>query len=82
MTQTELPFHATKNGQSQAAKLERIFRDNPNRWLSMTELGQQIGAWAVHSRVADLRRRGMTIENRTKRDNRSNQTISYYMFIP
>jgi len=36
-------------------------------WVPMTQLGRAAGCWAVHSRIADLRKRGMQIENRKEK---------------
>lgn len=43
--------------------LEAYLRGHPNRWITMPDLAYVIGAYAVHSRIADLRKRGMTIEH-------------------
>ena len=60
-----------------------MFLARPGEWLSMTELGRAIGAWAVHSRVADCRRKfGMTIENKTEVNRESGQRFSYYCYRP
>lgn len=39
-------------------------------WVPMPELAKASGAFAVHSRVADLRSWGHAIEQRSKRDGR------------
>ena len=81
-TQTELEFRATQGGHSQAEKLRELFQAQPGQWISMTDLGRAIGAWAVHSRVADCRRKfGMNIENKTVLNRESGQRFSYYRFI-
>jgi hypothetical protein len=65
-TQTELEFRSEKGGQTQNEKLRAYFEARPKQWLSMTDLGRAVNAWAVHSRVSDLRKRGgMCIWNRT-----------------
>lgn len=74
--QLELPMRVKKPSQNE--RLESLFRSRPNEWLPMTDLGRAIGAWAVHSRVADLRAHGMDIENRTQKDD--GETLSFYRF--
>lgn len=83
MTQTEIDFRSTQGGHSQTEKLREMFLAQPGEWRSMTELGKAIGAWAVHSRVADCRRKfGMNIENKTVMDRDSGQRFSYYRYLP
>lgn len=85
MTQTELEFRSTKGGQTQNEKLRALFEANPRTWLSMTDLGRAVGAWAVHSRVADLRKRGMTIYNRSTlnpQPSTDRKRHSFYYFDP
>lgn len=43
--------------------LEAYLRRRPYQWISMPDLAEAIGAYAVHSRIADLRKRGMTIDH-------------------
>jgi hypothetical protein len=68
---------------SQAEKLRALFLEQPGQWISMTDLGREIGAWAVHSRVADVRKRfGMTIANKTETHPETRQRLSYYRYDP
>lgn len=53
-------------GESQCAVILRILSASPGRWVPMPELAQAAGCYAVHSRVADLRKRGHTIEHRNE----------------
>lgn len=82
--ETERQFRASGGGRSQNEKLAKIFLDRPNEWLSMTWLGAQIGAWAVHSRVSFLRRKhGMNIEAKVDRATDTKVVrLSSYRFIP
>ena len=43
-------------------------RDADGGWVSALELHERSGSLAVHSRVADLRKRGHAILNRTRHD--------------
>lgn len=82
--ETERQFRASGGGRSQNEKLAQLFQARPNEWLSMTELGKAIGAWAVHSRVSFLRRKhGMNIESNVVREEGTKAVrISSYRFIP
>lgn len=73
--------------------LERKFRARPNEWLRMTDLlgwsEQERGhGLTVHSRVADLRARGLVIEQQGVREwngfskSYSGRVTSYYRFVP
>jgi hypothetical protein len=82
-TQTELEFRSANGGQTQNARLKALFESRPGEWMEMTDLGRQIGAWAVHSRVADLRRKhGMDIQCRTRVDQETRQRLSSYCYLP
>lgn len=80
--QPELDFRATRSGWTQDRRLTVIFLGRPNQWLPMPWLGEQIGAWAVHSRVADLRKAGMHIEHRSHVNPISGQRESFYRYTP
>lgn len=71
---------------TQNAKLRAYFEANPNEWLPMPALAQVITETgicaAVHSRVADLRKAGLAIENRVSKNDRTGLTISEYKFSP
>lgn len=53
-------------GDSQCAVILRVLSTTPGRWVPMPELAQAAGCYAVHSRVADLRKRGHVIEHRNE----------------
>lgn len=81
MTQTELQFRSAGGGGSQNQRLREYFLQRPKVWHAMPELGTAIGAWAVHSRVADLRTKfKMTIEQRQERVD--GKTHSFYRYLP
>ena len=60
-------------------KLLAFLTRHPDRWHSMHRLGRMIGAWAVHSRIAEVRRlldgEGK-IENR--QEVRNGKRLSFY----
>ena len=80
--QCELEFRATGGGMTQNDRLEAIFREHPGEWLPMPDLARGIRAYAVHSRVADLRRRGMQIESRSTTQPGTRQRHSFYLWAP
>ncbi len=83
VSQLEIDFRASAGGHTQNDRLREIFLSQPGTWLDMVSLGRQIGAWAVHSRVADLRKRwGMTILCRTHLDPSTHRRISSYYYEP
>lgn len=48
-------------------RLEAYLRQRSNQWIDGRELGTVAGAYAWRSRCADLRKRGLTIENRQRK---------------
>jgi hypothetical protein len=48
-------------------KLEAFFKARPGKWVDGLELAGVAGCYAWRSRCSDLRKRGMNIENRTRR---------------
>jgi hypothetical protein len=85
-SQVELAFRAQGGGVSQNDKLAAYFRARPNEWLPMPELAKiitptGIGA-AVHSRVADCRKKfKMNILHRGGKT-AAGMAISEYLFDP
>ena len=47
-------------------------------WVGLPELVHRTGAYAVHSRAADLRRRGLPVENRVRFDPLTGRRHSFY----
>lgn len=47
-------------------------------WVAMPHLAQEAGCYAVHSRCAEGRKRGITIENRVDTDPETKVKKSYY----
>jgi len=78
---------------SDVSWLEEKFRARPNEWLRMTDLiawsqAERGHGLTVHSRIADLRNRGLTIEQQSVREwngytkSYSGRVTSYYRFVP
>ena len=65
-----------KQTDSQSDRIEAELLAHKGEFIPMRRLVELSGSYNIHSRVADLRRRGHTVENRlTKHDGR---TRSYY----
>jgi hypothetical protein len=65
---------------SQTSEMGAMLLAARGSWVSMTEIGKVIGAWAVHSRAADLRRQGHAIENRIE-VGKDGQKHSWYRLV-
>jgi len=57
-------------GQSQCDLVLLALTAREGHWVPMPYLARLSGAYAVHSRVADLRKRGHTIDHRNLRQGR------------
>ena len=60
MNQTQ--YTNAQLGVSQCDLILRELQSTPGRWVAMPTLCAVSGAYAVHSRVADLRKQGHNIE--------------------
>lgn len=77
MTQTQ--YTDRKLGVSQSDLILRELQATPGQWVPMPRLCEVSGAYAVHSRVADLRKQGHNIEWSGKR--MGNAVFSFYRII-
>ena len=55
-----------RRGPSQADRVLAMLQQQPGTWIAMPRLVAGSGAFAVHSRVAELRGRGHRIEHRNQ----------------
>lgn len=69
-------YEATGAGLSQADRILAKLREAAGGWVQMPQLVQASGAYAVHSRIADLRKRGLRIEQESV--NRGRLVFSFY----
>lgn len=67
MNATQREFRAANGGASQCDRIQAALEQARGEWVAMTELWRVSGAFAVHSRVADLRKRGHCIEHKNAR---------------
>lgn len=81
MNESQQSFLATGANLSQTDKLINVLHRMSPEWVSMVFLGEEIGGWAVHSRVADARKRGCHIENRTEKDPITGKRHSFYRLL-
>lgn len=67
-------------------RLEAYLRARPNIWIDGKTLAQSFGGYGWRSRVSDVRRRGLRIDNRviTHRDERTHTSYksSLYRYVP
>lgn len=64
MTQPE--FKSSGAGNSQCSRIKAALEKRAGEWVAMTDLWRESGAFAVHSRIADLRKRGLRIDHRNE----------------
>jgi hypothetical protein len=64
---------------SQCAIILTRLLDTPNEWVEMPELCRISDSLNAHSRIADLRKRGHTIENKTETIN--GKKHSFYRLV-
>ena len=65
MTQNE--HAATGAGTSQCDRILAWLENSRGHWVPMPYLAEAAGCFAVHSRIADLRKRGHNIEHKNER---------------
>ncbi len=63
----------------QSAVILSVLLDANGGWVSALALHERSGSLCVHSRIADLRKQGHVIENRTRRE--AGRCISEYRYI-
>lgn len=71
---------ATGAGTSQCARILARLQEQRRRWVPMPELYRVSGAFAVHSRISDLRKRDFVIEQKNEHQ-RGGVIKSFYRLI-
>lgn len=79
MTQTE--HAATGAGLSQCDAILAMLKHKVGQWVPMPDLASVAGAYAVHSRIAELRKRGHRIDSRQERMPGTRRVWSYYRLV-
>jgi hypothetical protein len=70
---------ATAAGITQCEAILRALQAREGEWVPMPILARYAGAYAVHSRIADLRRRGHRIEH--KNEHAGRRIYSFYRIL-
>lgn len=68
-------------GLSQCDLILAVLERHAGAWVSLLELAAASGSMAVHSRIADLRSRGKSIEHKNERKGRTIHS-SYKLIKP
>lgn len=66
--------------QTQNALIAHKLNERIGVWVTMPDLWRCSGSMNVHSRISDLRKSGMIIENRKKREGQ--KMYSFYRLLP
>jgi hypothetical protein len=64
---TQLEFETDRAGETQNAKALALLMSTPGRWVGLPHFVEYGCGYAVHSRMADLRKLGYNIENKVDR---------------
>lgn len=64
---------------SQSSVILDILTTLRGKWVSMPDLATASGGYAVHSRIAELRKRGHVIENQVEQ--RGRKRVSRYRLV-
>ncbi len=72
--------HPTEDGSSQCDRILNRLQVMPAAWVSMPELARVSGSFNVHSRIADLRKRGIRIEQKSEQIQK--KVFSFYRLAP
>ena len=77
---TQLQFETDRAGASQCTRVLFYLQACYPSWASLPKLVAESGGYAVHSRVADLRKQGHTITNMVDRSTKPYK--SFYRYCP
>ena len=78
----QLEFEVTNAGSSQADKILGMLQAAGGGWVPMPNLHWASGSLNVHSRIADLRKRGRVIEQKTERTDAGTNNSFYKLTSP
>lgn len=79
MNDQQLTFAIAGAGSSQTGLVLQRLQERAGQWVPMPELVEFCGGYAVHSRIADLRKLGYAIDNLVDRSSKPYR--SYYRII-
>jgi hypothetical protein len=69
-------FAEQEGGKSQCELILARLALTPGQWVPMPELAEHSGAYAVHSRISDLRKNGHNIEHKNEWDGNAPANLS------
>lgn len=81
MNATESKFRLRGGGRSQCARIRAYLEARRGQWVPMTDLWRASGAFAVHSRIADLRKLGLSIDH-ADQPSPDGPRLSFYRLNP
>jgi hypothetical protein len=81
MSQLATAHPDTISGNTQCALILSALLVEQGQWVPMPKLAEASGAFAVHSRIADLRRRGHNIIQRNEYQRHPRKTLSFYKLV-
>jgi hypothetical protein len=76
---TQIEFQESNAGLSQNEIIAQRLTEKRGEWVSMPDLSAASGSYVVHSRISDLRKKGLQIESRTERHGKKNH--SFYKLV-
>jgi hypothetical protein len=68
-SQLELTYRSHAGGLTQCDLIAQHLQQRVGQWVPMTDLWRVSGAFAVHSRISDLRQRGYDIDHHNQHIN-------------
>ena len=72
---------ATAVDPTQVERILAVLTQRHGQWVPMPELARESGAYAVHSRISDLRKDGWVIETKIERVRGRRTQASYYRLL-
>ena len=81
MNESQIDFVETGGALSQTDKLINVLHHANNEWVSLPQLVEAVGGYAIHSRVSDARKLGCNIINRVEFSPITNKRLSWYKLI-
>ena len=81
MNQNQKTFWEEGGALSQTDRLINCLHAAENRWVDLPTLVAFVGGYAIHSRAADARKRGVNIENSVTYDAGTGKRHSFYRLL-
>ena len=81
MNDSQLQFELEGKALSQTDRLIATLLRAGGNWVGLPALYEATGSFVLHSRAADARKKGYTIENRTEHDALTGKRHSFYRLV-